>query len=433
MKSKKIQLLEKILRLMAKAVLWRYRPTIVGVTGSVGKTSTKEAIFAVLSTKYRVRRNEKNYNNEIGIPLTVMGMETGGKSLFKWALNLLRWLYMLVLPTKYPEVLILEFGVDRPGDMGYLTSFIRPNVSVVTNISSSHIEFFKTLEGIAKEKRGLVDVLQEDEYAILNADDERVIRMGEKSKAKIISYGFNENAKVQASNVSYNYDQRSRPEGLSFRLNYDGKTLPIRLKNVLAPHQVNAALAGISVGIAMKINLVEAAQGLEKISLPLGRLNIVEGIKNSIIIDDTYNASPVSTVAALGVLRELRSSRKVAVLGDMLELGEETENGHRAVAKAALESGASLILLVGKRMKLAEEELKSRRSGEFEFELFDNPVDAGMRLRELAAPGDLILVKGSQGMRMEKVAEQVIADPLLTEEKICRQSKEWKEKPFLKP
>ena len=433
MKSKKIQLLEKILRLMAKAVLWRYRPTIVGVTGSVGKTSTKEAIFAVLSTKYRVRRNEKNYNNEIGIPLTVMGMETGGKSLFKWALNLLRWLYMLVLPTKYPEVLILEFGVDRPGDMGYLTSFIRPNVSVVTNISSSHIEFFKTLEGIAKEKRGLVDVLQEDEYAILNADDERVIRMGEKSKAKIISYGFNENAKVQASNVSYNYDQRSRPEGLSFRLNYDGKTLPIRLKNVLAPHQVNAALAGISVGIAMKINLVEAAQGLEKISLPLGRLNIVEGIKNSIIIDDTYNASPVSTVAALGVLRELRSSRKVAVLGDMLELGEETENGHRAVAKAALESGASLILLVGNRMKFAEEELKSRRSGEFEFELFDNPVDAGMRLRELAAPGDLILVKGSQGMRMEKVAEQVIADPLLTEEKICRQSKEWKEKPFLKP
>lgn len=433
MKSKKIQLLEKILRLMAKAVLWRYRPTIVGVTGSVGKTSTKEAIFAVLSTKYRVRRNEKNYNNEIGIPLTVMGMETGGKSLFKWALNLLRWLYMLVLPTKYPEVLILEFGVDRPGDMGYLTSFIRPNVSVVTNISSSHIEFFKTLEGIAKEKKGLVDVLQEDEYAILNADDERVIRMGEKSKAKVISYGFGEDAKVQASNVSYNYDERNRPEGLSFRLSFDGKTLPIRLKNVLAPHQVNAALAGISVGIAMKINLVEAAQGLEKISLPLGRLNIIEGIKNSIIIDDTYNASPVSTVAALGVLKELRSSRKIAVLGDMLELGEETENGHRTVAKATLESGASLILLVGKRMKFAEEELKSRRSGEFEFELFDNPVDAGIRLRELVAPGDLILVKGSQGMRMEKVVEQVIADPLLAEEKICRQSKEWKEKPFIKP
>lgn len=433
MKSKKIQLLEKILRLMAKAVLWRYRPTIVGVTGSVGKTSTKEAIFAVLSTKYRVRRNEKNYNNEIGIPLTVMGMETGGKSLFKWALNLLRWLYMLVLPTKYPEVLILEFGVDRPGDMGYLTSFIRPNVSVVTNISSSHIEFFKTLEGIAKEKKGLVDVLQEDEYAILNADDERVIRMGEKSKAKVISYGFGEDAKVQASNVSYNYDERNRPEGLSFRLSFDGKTLPIRLKNVLAPHQVNAALAGISVGIAMKINLVEAAQGLEKISLPLGRLNIIEGIKNSIIIDDTYNASPVSTVAALGVLKELRSSRKIAVLGDMLELGEETENGHRTVAKATLESGASLILLVGKRMKFAEEELKSRRSGEFEFELFDNPVDAGIRLRELVAPGDLILVKGSQGIRMEKVVEQVIADPLLAEEKICRQSKEWKEKPFLKP
>ncbi len=433
MKTKKIILLEKILRFMAGVVLWRYKPLVIGVTGSVGKTSAKEAIFAVLTTKYRVRRNEKNYNNEIGIPLTILGMETGGNSLCKWAANMLHWLYMVTFPTKYPEVLILEFGVDRPGDMQYLTSFIKPNIAVVTNVSSSHIEFFKTLEGIAKEKKGLVDVLGEGEYAILNADDERVIKMGEKSKAKIISYGFSEESKVQASNVSFNYDERNRPEGLSFRLSYDGKTLPIRLKNVLAPHQVNAALAGISVGIGIKINLVEAAQGLEKLALPLGRLNIIEGIKNSIIIDDTYNASPVSTVAALDVLKKLRASRKVAVLGDMLELGEETEKGHRSVAKAALESGASLILLVGKRMKFAEDELKARRSGEFQFECFESSVDAGVRLRELMAPGDLVLVKGSQGMRMEKVVEQVIADPLLSEEKICRQNKEWKEKPLINP
>ena len=433
MKSKKIKFLEAVLRLMAKAVLWRYKPKIVGITGSVGKTSAKESVFAVLETRFFVRKNEKNYNNEIGIPLTILGMETGGKSLGKWVMIGLRWLGMLAWKCRYPQILILELGVDRPGDMDYLLSFVRPQIGVVTNISSSHIEFFKTLDGIAKEKGKLVESLPEDGFAILNADDERVLNMSGRIKANVISFGFSEHADVQADRVSYNYDKNGKPEGLSFKLGHEGNNLPVRLKGVLAKHQVNAALAGISAGIAFKINLVDSAQGLEKLSVPLGRLNIIDGVRGSIIIDDTYNASPVSTLAALGVLEELQASRKVAILGDMLELGEETKDGHVAVAKKAFEIPAEIIILVGKRMKDAFEFLSDKKTENVQVFHFLDPDQAGEKAKKVVGEGDVVLVKGSQGMRMEKVVEKIMANPEHAEKLVCRQSKEWRKKPFLEP
>lgn len=432
MKSKKIKILEKILRIMALLVLKRYRPKVIGITGSVGKTSSKEAVFAVLTKKFTVRKNEKNYNNEIGIPLTIIGVETGGSSLIAWAKIFFKWIGIVIYKSNYPEILILELGVDRPGDMQYLLSFIKPTIGVVTNISSSHIEFFKTLDNIAKEKGKLIEALPEDGFAILNADDLRISKFAERTKARIISFGFTQDAQINAEYESYYYEEEI-PKGISFKLRHDGTSMPIRLNQMLAEHQINAALSAVAVGIALKINLVEIAVSLENFTPPAGRLNVIKGVNESQLIDDTYNASPTSTNAALDVLGKLRAKRKIVVLGDMLELGNETEIGHRSVGKKVFEIMPALFFAIGERMKFAIAELKNLGYEDKNIFQFTSPIEAAKKIKEIIEKGDLILIKGSQGMRMEKAVFDLMENKQEAKSLLCRQSSDWVKKPFMKP
>lgn len=431
MKAKRIIFLEKSLRLMASVVLKRHQPKIVAITGSVGKTSTKAAVFTVLSSKYTVRENQKNYNNEIGIPLTIIGAESGGKNIFKWLWIFFKWLLVVIFPG-YPEILVLELGVDRPGDMEYFMSFIQPTVGIVTNVSLSHIEFFKTIENIAKEKGVLIETLKHSGYAILNADDELTMKMGQCTSAHAISYGQAEGADVNASNLIYNY-QGQKPEGISFKLNYEGKNVPIRLRNILAAHYVYAALIGAATGIIFKINLVEIAKALESYRSPQGRMNLLAGKSGSFIIDDTYNASPMSTVAALSVLEKLKAQRKIAVLGDMLELGDQTKSGHSEVGAKVFAIKADIFVAVGARMKDAVGQLIALGFPSANIFHFDDPESAGEQVQQLLRAGDFVLVKGSQGMRMEKVVERILENQGEQENLLCRQSTQWRKKPFVKP
>ena len=431
-KSQKKIWLEKILRWMAIVILKKYNPKIIGITGSVGKTSTKEAVFSVLASRYRVRRNEKNYNNEIGIPLTIIGVKSGEGSFWGWLAVSLKWLVVVLSPFEYPEILVLEMGADKPGDMQYLTEFIKPTVGIVTDVSPSHIEFFKTLENIAKEKGTLVRELDENGLAILNADNEYALKLKDQIKAEVITCGFTDEAQMKASGYSFVYtDEREKEiRGLTFKLNYKGTTIPVRLNNILAKHQIYAALMAVAVGVHFEINLVEIAGALENFSSPCGRMNLLKGIKNTQLIDDTYNASPVSTCAALEVLGEIKAKRKIAVLGDMLELGDEEEIGHRQVARKFLEIKGDIFIAMGKRMQFAISELKNHNfDGENVF-YFESPEAAGKKLQEIMQEGDLILVKGSQGSRMEKVLEEVIFETLSEQGLLCRQSNTWKKKPF---
>ena len=431
MKSKRIIFLENLLRFMARAVIKRHKPRIVAITGSVGKTSTKAAVFAVLSSKFEVRENQKNYNNEIGIPLTIIGAESGGKNVFKWIWIFVKWMLVLISP-KYPDILVLELGVDRPNDMKYFMSFIKPMIGIVTNVSSSHLEYFNTIENIAKEKRVLVDSLDCDGFALLNVDDDRVAQMGLKSFAQVVTFGKSEKASVNAANIVYNY-LGSRPIGISFKLNYDGKNIPIRLKYILAEHQVYAALAAISVGIVFKINLVDIAKAIEPLRSPTGRMNLLEGVSDSSVIDDTYNASPVSTLAALDVLSCLQAKRKIAVLGDMLELGNQSETGHREVGSKIFACGIDVFIAVGDRMRAAVEELVSLGFPKENILQFDDPEQAEEQVVKMIKEGDFILVKGSQGMRMEKIVEKLLNNPDDAKRLLCRQAPEWKKKPFARP
>jgi UDP-N-acetylmuramoyl-tripeptide--D-alanyl-D-alanine ligase len=441
-KSKKLLLLEKLLKGMASLILKKYRPKIIGVTGSVGKTSTKEAIFSVLASHFRVRRSEKNYNNEIGLPLTIIGAESGGSSVFGWGFVFLKWLYIMIFPFRYPEILILEMGADRPGDLKYLTGFIHPEISVITDISGSHLEFFNSIENVAKEKGTLVRKLGERGLAVLNIDNPYIKKMRSQIKSKVLTFGFSEESDVKATDVSFNYtngddqlgihSQNKKIKGLSFKLSYKGTIIPVRLNNILSKHNIYAALAGICVGIELGVNLVEIGSALENFCLPFGRMNLMKGIKGSLIIDDTYNSSPVSAGAALEVLGEIESGRKIAVLGDMLELGVNTEAGHRSVARKFLEIHGDIFFAIGDRMKFAADELKKHNIDPASLFVFEDPMTAGKKIKEIIDEDDLVLVKGSQGMRMEKIVEEVMAEPNKSGFYLCRQSRTWKEKPWTK-
>lgn len=426
----KTRSLERVLRVMARSVVRKYRPRVVGVTGSIGKTSAKEAIVLVLSAKYSVRGSEENYNNEIGLPLTVIGSRSGKRSLSGWLAVILRWAGLMLFPCRYPEVLVLEMGVDRPGDMKYLLDLVPVEVGVLTHISGSHLEYFGTLEAIAKEKGLLLRRLTKNGTAVVNADNEQALRAARKLKAPVLTYGFSPKADIRAEYVGYS---DGRQGGLHFRLNYSGRMIPVRLPNVVARHHVLAVLSAVGVGLAFRMNLVDIAVSLEKFASLPGRMRLFEGLRGSAVIDDTYNASPSSLRAALETAQEMSAARRIAVLGDMLELGEESESAHARVAEWLRESGFLQAVLVGPRMLAAAEALRQAGWSEDAVRWFGDPVSAGEYAASLVGEGDLVLAKGSQGMRMEKAVEAVLADPTRDRELLCRQSPDWRRKPFVQP
>ncbi|MFA6790549.1 MAG: UDP-N-acetylmuramoyl-tripeptide--D-alanyl-D-alanine ligase, partial [Parcubacteria group bacterium] len=308
---------------MAVATLKMRKPKVVGITGSVGKTSAKEAIFRVLEGSFKVRKNEENYNNEIGVPLTIIGAKSGEKNIFKWLWVGIRWIFNLIFPFGYPKILILEMAIDRPGDMKYLTSFARPEVGVLTDISASHLEFFDSLNSIAGEKSVLLKSLPENGLAVVNVDNEIIRKIKNKLRSRTVDFGIENEAKIRATDIKFIYDEEEKNiEGLSFKLNQEGNFVPIRLYHIIARHHVYAVLAAVAVGNYFKINLIDMAKSLENLKPPRGRMTPIEGIKGSLVVDDSYNASPVSAIAALNTVEKIRAFRRVAILGDMMELGE---------------------------------------------------------------------------------------------------------------
>lgn len=430
-KSGRLLTAERVLGFMARAVLRKYHPLIVGVTGSVGKSSTKEAVALVLSETIRVRKSEENYNNEIGVPLTVLGVGTGGSAATRILSAMARFPYLMVWPVTYPETLVLELGVDRPGDMAALLDVVPVKVGVVTRVGESHLEYFGSVGNIAKEKGRLISSLPSDGFAVLNADDSRVLGMGKKTKAVVLSYGFVAGAAVRADNVLL--QETDGGIGSSFKLNYAGKSIPVRLPGVVARHQISDALAGAAVGIAAGMNLVDIAKRLEGFAPLPGRLRFLNGRNGIGILDDTYNASPASVLAALETLREIPARRKLVALGDMLELGAISEEAHRGLADSVLSAQVGSAILVGKRMGSLAEELLARGMQRGNVLCFPDPNSAASAIRDLVREGDLVLVKGSQGVRMEKVSEALSRNVDEARGQLCRQSESWLSKPFSPP
>ena len=417
-------ILQYILKILAIITIWRYRPFIIGVTGSVGKTSAKEAIYSVLKDKFKTRRNIKNYNNEIGVPLTVLGSDISPRTTFSgllgWLIIFFKALLGIIYQWNYPKILVLELGVSKPNDMKYLMNFIHPKIGVFTAIGEfpSHLEFFSGIDKLVEEKSLLIKSLPNDGLAVLNNDDLLVRQMGNDlpERIKTIYYGFGEEADLKIDNYELKVDDLEKGNfGINFKLDYKGSFVPIRLIKVLGKHQVFSAAAAASIGLFFNLNLVDIAESLKDYySLP-GRTNLIKGIKQTWIIDDTYNASPSSTKSALNILDELslKSSgqvRKIAVLGDMMELGVETELGHRSVGKKAAKT-ADLLFIIGSRARFIADEAIKNGFDKSKIFKFSRAEDSKLIIQEKINKNDIILVKGSRSMRMEKIIEEIMAEP----------------------
>ncbi|MBP6942850.1 MAG: UDP-N-acetylmuramoyl-tripeptide--D-alanyl-D-alanine ligase [Candidatus Buchananbacteria bacterium] len=412
------KLLIKILQLITRGIRRRYQPEIIGITGSVGKTSAKEAVYTVLNQRFNVRRNSKNYNNEIGLPLTFIGAESAGRSVIGWLRIFLLAVKLLVWrrDRNYPKILILEMGTDRPGDMQYLTNLAPCKIGIVTNVGTAHIEYFKTSEKIAKEKSVIVSHLSKNGWAIVNADNEYTAPMTTQTRARTLTFGVEHEADMMAIDIRLSRDRQQLP-GLSFKLQYHGSTVPVLLPRVIGSHLVYAALVGASVGIVYGLNLVEIAQALRSFQLTPGRMSLIDGIKGTLIIDDTYNAGPDSMQAALETASKLkRRGVTYAVLGDMLELGDMTESAHEAVGAAVVHNKFDVLITVGERAKTIARVAREKGMSEDAVFTFADVGRAGRFLQDRLEPQDLVLVKGSRGMRMEKIVKEVMAEPLRADE-----------------
>ncbi len=423
------KIVQKILYVLARAVLKKYKPEVIGITGSMGKTSTKEAVFAVLSAKLRVRQNLKNYNNELGVPLSILGVESGRKSIVKWLGVIFHGLKLILSRDEdYPQILVLEMGADHPGDIKYLTELAPCKIGLVTGIGPAHLEFFESIEKIIKEKRTIVSHLRPEGFAVLNRDDEKVFEMRDKTRAKVLTYGFSADAEVRAQEDGM-IGEGVEIKGMNFKLSYAGAMVPIFLSGVLGRQHIYAALAGAAVGIIYGMNLVEVAESLKRYQAPKGRMNLVPGIKRTLIIDDTYNASPIPTEVALEVMKSIKlpaeDDKKFAVLGDMLELGSFSEEGHKQVGRAAAGSSVDYLVTVGERSRDIARAAKEAGMAEDRVSNFPTPEEAGIFVQGKMKQGDIVLVKGSQGMRMEKVVKELMADPLQACELLVRQDAEW--------
>ncbi|MEK9175307.1 MAG: UDP-N-acetylmuramoyl-tripeptide--D-alanyl-D-alanine ligase [Patescibacteria group bacterium] len=411
-----------ILVFEAKCAIKRWPSRIIGITGSVGKSSTKEAISMVLQKKFKVRSSKKSYNSELGLALAILGLETAWHDLSRWIKNIYLG-FMEIFSKNPPEILLLEMGIDRPQDMDTLISIVRPNIAVITAIGEIpvHIEYFSGSEEIAREKSKILKYLSAQGYAILNADDDVVWDMKDKTNARILSYGFGKDAHMIASNYKISL------EGISFKVDFDGASVPVRLFGVFGKHHVYPALSALLVGTIFDMNLIDSAGALQQYKSPPGRMQLLEGIKGSLVLDDSYNASPLATHAALDTLLELEAKRKIVVFGDMLEIGKYTIEAHKTVGERVAKI-ADFFITVGQRSKFAAEEAITQGMDKKNVLNFSTSNEAIETVKELIKEGNLILVKGSQGMRMELIVEEIMAHPEQAFKLLCRQDEYWKNK-----
>lgn len=427
------KLLQLKLKFLARLILKKYQPVIIGLTGSMGKSSAKEAIYTVLKDRFNVRVSPKNYNNEIGLPLTIIGAASAGRNLAGWLSVGGRACGLLIRRDKhYPRVLILEMGVDRPGDMSYLTSIAPPTIGLMTGVSYSHLEYFGSLVNIKKEKQILVENTAKQGMVILNHDNFAAREMAVAAKARVLTYGLQAGADLQAQDIVFNFTKGNHElTGVNFKMNYQGSIVPVVMKNVLTESAVYAALAAGAVGLYFDLNLVEIAQALKNFSLPLGRMNTLPGIKHTFLIDDTYNSSPEAALAAVDILGRVKAEDavdKYAVLGDMLELGNYTEEGHRLVGAKVAASGIDYLIVVGEKSRDTARSAAAGGLAEDHIFHFDQTSAAGKFLQDRIKAGDIILIKGSQGMRMEKIVKEIMAEPERAAELLVRQGEDWKDK-----
>ena len=357
------------------AATWRsrFKPTIIGITGSVGKTSSKELMAAVLRQRYATIWNEGNLNNEIGLPLTLLRIEAEH------------------------EYAVLEMGFYMEGEIAQLCKLAHPHIGVITNLGPIHLERAGSMEAIFRGKSELVHALPPDGYAVLNWDDEWVRRMADLSPAPLFRYGLTPESDLWADEIT-----SAGLEGIRFRFNHRKPSGSLDVLHVHLPllgrHSVHTALRAAAVGLLCDLSWEEIIRGLKDVDAQL-RIEVTPGLNGCTLIDDTYNASPPSSIAALNLLEEM-SGRRVAVLGDMLELGSYEQIGHRMVGRRAADV-ADILIAVGQRSHWIADEAIAAGLAIAQVQHATTIGEATDILKTTIKPGDYVLIKGSRAIGME--------------------------------
>ncbi|MDP3661726.1 MAG: Mur ligase family protein [bacterium] len=399
-----------LLTLEARAFLARFKPVVIAVTGTVGKTSTKDAIAAALAPFVMVRKSEKSYNSDIGVPLAILGEKNQWNNPFGWTFVFLKGIFNLLFLNS-PNFLVLEVGTDRPGDIRAIVKWLKPHIVVVTKLSRApvHVGNFSSIGELIAEKGALVSSLRSGGTLVVNADDTDVLAFRALAQAgtKVVSFGFSEDADVRAGEFAS----------------------LVEINGTLGTPPLYAALAALAVAKTFGFDLARAAKALSARALAPGRMRILSGINGARIIDDTYNSSPVAVAEALKTLEEIQiqevhstnaRGKKIAVLGDMLELGDLSNGEHKKMVEEAVRI-ADVVWLIGERA--AGTGIVSQK-----IRVFSDARSAGEVLHAELRAGDIVLIKGSQGMRMERTVERALAEPARASELLVRQEKEWKRK-----
>ena len=363
------------LRALAESIRSEWPIPAVAITGSVGKTTTKEATAAALGARYRVLRTIASYNNEIGVPLTFLGQESGH------------------------EVAVIELGFYVPGEIADLSKLVRQRIGIVTTIPEIPVHFARTpsLDAIVAGKAELIAALPEDGIALLNGDDPRVRGMASRTHARVMRFGEGADCEIRATDV--------REEGLAgtrFTVHAAGRTAEARLP-LPGRHLVSSALAALAAAVALDVPLDEAVVGLETLERPAHRMS-VRRTGDLTVIDDSYNSSPAAVHAALAVLRDV-PGRRIAVLGDMLELGSLSVGAHEAVGADVAKSVDALVAVGELAVTIAA---SAERHGLRDVHRATDGGEALVRLRQLLRPGDTVLVKGSRALALDKLADALV-------------------------
>lgn len=423
-----------LLTFEAKLILRKYKPKVVAITGSVGKTSTKDAIYTVLAPHVYVRKSEKSFNSEIGIPLTILGRPNAWNNPLRWVENLLDGLVLILFRSEYPEWLVLEVGADRPRDISSVAKWLPIDIAVITRLPDVpvHVEFFDSPEEVIEEKASLLRGLKSDGSFIANADDPKVLALRDNVPGQSTTFGFSLGSDVMGSHLSLLSQKEGRglPVGISVKVQYEDspEAGELQVLGTMGAQSVLPLLAALSVGRALKFPLAVSLEALSKHTPPPGRMRLIPGLKDSLIIDDTYNASPAATSAALDALLLVgKSNRTIVVLGDMLELGRYSVEQHKEVGKKVAEVAHMLVTVGFRARDIADGALNAGMPESSVFQ-FEDAGKAGEYLQDILQAGDVILIKGSQSIRMERTVEEIMLEPEKAEELLVRQEEEWRKR-----
>ncbi len=414
------KLVRDLLRLLAKKRLEKINPKIIGITGSVGKTSAKDAIAAVLERKFIIHKSPGGYNSDLGTLLTILEKPSGYSSMEKWIVIIFKCIVENFQKIPPYDILVMEMGIDYPGGMEEILEVVHPDIMIFLNVKDVHRGEgqFKNREQILEEKSKACYMVPKDGWVILNHDDLFTRQLENKLPAQVIKIGTSEGSDLRAINIE------AGSEGLKFTLAYEGKEIPVFLKDILGECHIYIILAAIAVGFVSGLPWKTIEAGLSDFKMPNGRMLKIDGKNQSTIIDSTYNASPDAVEEALKVLSLFRG-RKIAALGSMNELGELAESAHIKIGKLAAEH-ADLLILVGKHAADMAEGAARGGMAKSMIHTFRTSSEAGKFLSGMLEKNDVVLAKGSQNeVRMERLVAMCMKDPLMARKLLVRQEPYW--------